>query len=576
MTGRGFAPLAWLLLRGVRNRAVRRLRRVREPRYALAVLAGMAYFWLVFFRPNHPSPVFAAPLESTAHLAAAFGLAVLAASWWLLGNDEPALHFTMAEVQLLFPAPVTRRQLVALKLLQAQSVILFSTLIWVFLFHGGALPRPARAVALWAIFSTLHLHRTGASLVRASTMEHGTAGARHNIVALVVAAGAAGAVGLAVIQHLTLLRAAAAGGHMLGALVTILHAPLVKGVLFPFRLVLAPLFAQTLGEWARAIGPALLVVAAHYVWVVRTDTAFEESAAENAAKRAHVIAAARKRGMHVRVKPGGPARFRIPLAPGGAPIVAIVWKNILALARTFALRTLIAIAALGVAMVALAGSILPDAQSVGEVAGTAALVFAGVLVFIGPLWVRNDLRLDMLQLELLRSYPLRGAWIVRAEVAGSAAVLTVLQVVLLVVAYAAIPIEARLGYTLGDRTALMAAALVVVPTVNALGFLVQNAVALIFPAWIRLGLSRPGGVEAIGQGVLTAFGSTLALALLLLAPAVVGGALGAIVVSQTGLWGLLPGALLAAALVLGEFWLATAWLGRTFDRTEPLTEGLVE
>jgi hypothetical protein len=56
----------------------------------------------------------------------------------------------------------------------------------------------------------------------------------------------------------------------------------------------------------------------------------------------------------------------------------------------------------------------------------------------GPQWIRNDLRGDLLKLDLLRSYPLRGASLVAAETASSALILTGLQLGLLVIALAGV------------------------------------------------------------------------------------------------------------------------------------------
>ena len=78
----------------------------------------------------------------------------------------------------------------------------------------------------------------------------------------------------------------------------------------------------------------------------------------------------------------------------------------------------------------------PDG-TLAEVAGWLAATWAGLTIVIGPQWVRNDLRSDLLKLDLLRSYPLRGRSVVAAEAAASTLVLTALQLGLLVIAYLA-------------------------------------------------------------------------------------------------------------------------------------------
>ena len=566
-------PFLWLTWRGFRNRILRQLRRARQPRYAIAMLAGIAYFWWIFFRPDRPRPMAdALPVGASGELLLtvfALGLSLMVASFWLLGSDKPPLTFSQAEVQLLFPAPITRRQLVELKLFQAQLAILLSTTIWVILLGRTGAGILESGVSLWILFTTMYLHRVGASLVRASTAGHGISGARRNGWALLIFGAALAAVLWSVVAALPALRAAADGGDLFGALGDLLRTRAITVVLFPFRLILAPILASS-ADWLRAILPALLLLLLHIPWVLRTDAAFEEAAAEAAAKRAERLEATRSRQGHVRAPRKSGARSWLPLAQHGRPANAIVWKNIMAMARTVSPSTAAVIIG-GVALVlAIMLSVAPDLHDSTSVAAILLLLFAGFLVIAGPLWIRNDLRLDMLRLELLRAYPLAGSSIVRAELVASAVVLTLLQLVLVVAAYAVLwrgggPIE----LTFSERTAILVVIILAAPAINAANLLVQNAAALLFPAWVRLGLSRPGGVEAMGQAIVTTFGSMLVLGFLLAIPAVVGGLLGLVLLGRVGLWGLVPGTALAATLVFAELRVLTGWLGSAFEKQEP-------
>src|SRR6185312_2830544 len=428
-----------------------------------------------------------------------------------------------------------------------------------------------RAVSLWIVFTALYLHRVGASLVRESAAEHGAAGVRRHLVPIVVVAAALIAVGWGVATQLPALRAGIASGDTLGAAVAVLHAPASKAVLWPFRLVLAPVFTASTAAWLRALWPALVLVALHVVWVLRTDAAFEEAAAANAARRA--VALARRAGRTaIPATRGVRRRFRLPLPARSSPAAAIVWKNAVALGRTFALRTVIAIVVAVVVFVVVLDSVLPQTDRLSVVAGPLNLAFALMLLLAGPLWVRNDLRLDMLQLELLRSFPVRGTTLVRAELCAALMTLGVVQVPVLLGAYVLNPVHNKVGQSWSDQTALLVTSLILLPTVSALGVLVQNAGALLFPGWIRLGLSRPGGVEAVGQGIVTMFGSLVVLTLGLALPLVFGGGVAIVVVSRVGLWGLVPGTVVGAAIVAAEVWGITAWLGGVFERTDEVPD----
>jgi ABC-2 type transport system permease protein len=566
-------PFLWLTWRGFRNRLLRQLSRARQPRYAIAMLAGVAYFWWIFFRPNRPRPMAdVLPGGASGEMLLtvfALGLALMVASFWLLGSEKTPLTFSQAEVQLLFPAPITRRQLVELKLFQAQLAILLSTAIWVILMGRRDAGVWESGLALWILFTTMYLHRVGASLVRASTSGHGVSGARHNRWALIIFGAALAAVLWSVIAALPALRAAANGGDLLGALADVLRGRAMTVVLFPFRLILAPILAPSSAVWSRAILPALLILLLHIPWVLRTDAAFEEAAAEAAVRRAERIEAIRSRRGHVRAPRKSGVRSWLPLASYGRPEHAIVWKNIIAIVRTVSPSSAGVIVGGIVMALAVMFSVAPDLHDSTSVAAILLLLFAGFLVIAGPLWIRNDLRLDMLRLELLRSYPLAGSSIVRAELVASAVVLTLLQLVLVLAAYAALWRGGPLELTLSDRTAVLMVVLLAAPAVNAANLLVQNAAALLFPAWVRLGLSRPGGVEAMGQAIVTTFGSMMVLAFLLAIPAIAGMILGLILQAHVGFWGLVPGAALAAALVFAEVWALTGWMGGAFEKQEP-------
>ena len=97
---------------------------------------------------------------------------------WLWPSDGTAsLVFTRADVQFLFPAPITRRQLIRYKIVRMQLGALLSTAIITVFFRPGSL------AAGWTFFvgvslatSILIVHLTAVSLSRASIRQHGRSG----------------------------------------------------------------------------------------------------------------------------------------------------------------------------------------------------------------------------------------------------------------------------------------------------------------------------------------------------------------------------------------------------------------
>lgn len=558
--------LAYLLVRSARNRVLSQLRRVRNPRYALAVLVGVAYFWMVVFRSRTraamPSP---APGEAV-QLLMPLGLLVLVAWAWVFGSDRTALSFTQAEVSLLFTAPVSRRTLIGYKLVRVQGALLFTSVVWAVLFGRGAAGSGmlVRALAFWVLLSTLFLHRLGAALVRASQTEHGITGMRRSWIPIVAVAAVVVAMITGLLDARSSFVVAKDGGGVLSALSSGLDRSPIRWVMLPFRVALAPVFAPAGAAWSRAMLAAGALLLLHVWWVLRMDAAFEEAAVEASAATARRTAALRARRSGRGAPLAKSAKRTLKLSPVGPPVVAILWKNSLWLLRTGLYRSL-----LWPPLVALAAAVaLAGRSDVGElvVAALCAMLVIMMLIF-GPMTVRNDLRGELLHLPLLNTFPLRGEQIVRAEVASSAPTVAAMQFLLLVAAAtalsftteAAFPPELRIGVLLGAPLLLLG--------INAVTFSIHNGMALLFPAWVRLG-EAGAGLEAIGQSMLTTGATLLVLALLLIVPTVAGSLAFLLLRTQPGLAVATAGVL--AGLLLGtEAWVMTGMLGAALERTEP-------
>ncbi|HKU63154.1 MAG TPA: hypothetical protein VJQ44_18275, partial [Gemmatimonadales bacterium] len=343
------------------------------------------------------------------------------------------------------------------------------------------------------------------------------------------------------------------------------EGPIAGVALAPFRLAVRPMVAGTIDGWVRAIVPAVLLLAAHFVWVLRSDTAFEETAAEVA------FARARARASRSQTVPA-PVRLRLPtprLGATGWPAMAIAWKNTVAALRSPRTRVVLIVYAAGAVIAAWLATLRDPAPA--EALGWLATMWSGFLLVAGPQWIRNDLRGDLLKLDLLRSYPLRGASLVAAETASSALILTGLQLGLLLIGWLAFLVEAPDVPTLPARTALLALALALLPVVNGLGMLLHNGAALLLPGWTHLGSGRPGGIEALGQNMLVLIGFAALLLLVLLPPAAVGIGIYLLLERPLQYYGAVPGAAAVLGVAAVEATIMVRWLGRVFERLDPST-----
>jgi hypothetical protein len=566
MTG----ALGYLVVQTVTNRLRLQVSKLTNPRYALALVLGALYLWFFLVQPNRSAIHGGALAGEWPAIFMAFGLAGMVAWGWVFGRDKAILIYSPAEVHYFFPAPITRRQLVGYKLVRSQLLILLNVAIFVLLFSGerNGLPLVARAVSLWALFSTIHLHRIGASFVRTSLARHGWAGARRRVVSLIVIAVTLGAVVWTGFDTLPEVRRALQVdlSTLFRVLNEIVHRPLPTAVLFPFRLVVQPFVATSLGEWGRTLLPALAILALHLVWVVRSDAAFEEASAEASLERARSIETLGTGGVRsVNGKPVSAPIFR--LAPAGWSGTAIVWKNLVAVDRAQHLRRMLVIAILAAAIF--------FAMFAGRPAEWAKLLsgllvgWAAMWLLFGPLWVRNDLRSDLLNVDLLRTYPIGGATVVAAEATSSAIVLTAAQLGLLFLASVASLGIRDLGLSDGTRATLLIGAILVLPAINLVGMLIQNGIALHFPAWVTLGPRRSTGVEALGQSMLATVPYLLALGFALAAPLAV--AYGATVLFAPLLgFGSYAAGIILFLLGMGlEVFLLIEWLGGVYNRLDP-------
>jgi len=542
------------------------VRRVRSPRYAIALGLGVVYVWSFLIRPVNSgslSEFLGQPTEMIVTLLIVLTLM----SSWVFGADTTALAFSQAELSFLFPAPLSRRALIGYKLSRAQIAVVINVLIWVFILRRGgtALPSPLRAVGIWLLFSTLNFHRLGAALVRSSWREHGRVAVRRHrwSIAFFVVLGLALLAGL--VNGREALKAADGTAEFLAALGHILSVPPASIGLYPFHLIVAPTFARNVAEWSSVVWPALVMALIHVWWVWRTDTAFEDAAIEASAERARRIDVMRTRRTIGAINPPRAAKSTLRLASVGHPALAIFWKNMLCLRRTVQIHVFVGPVAMAVIIGPAASG---GGADVGEMVALGALVLVAMLLLFGGRLIRNDLRADMQHLPLIKSLPIAPGEIVLAEVASSAVPMAVFQIVLLAIVYVA---------TLASHTTPLAlhasaAAIIVTPiaviALNAAVLTIQNGTAVLFPAWVRLGPTVNSGVEALGQNLLATIAMLLSLAIGMIPAGLAAWGVVALVSNQPReSW---PLGVVVAATVLGaETYAAMRLLGRALARAEP-------
>ena len=555
--------LLYLRYHSVRNLLGVRLRRLKQPKYLFGALAGLAYFWFFFFRhavrsgPGGMGPALNAVLgEGRAEILTAAVLSAFVLFIWILPGEHPGLAFTEAEVAFLFPAPLTRRQLIHYKLLDGLVMSLFGALFFTLLSSGlrnGWLGALQHLGAWWSLNANISLHQTGAALSIARLAR----------------------LGIDVVLRRVLLVAAAV--ILLGTVVFFaVHSGIdsVAWLLWPARLAVGPFLATSAGGYLLALVPACALVVLQYFWVHRMESPFEDATIVTARKRGEMVARVRS-GQGVRLGSGPTKARREPFRLGGRlpPEFAFLWKNLM-IAPSYFNRHVLAAAAVVLAFGVLwlkrqthiPGPTLANAVSAG------ALAFMGYALAFGPQLARNDLRGDLLNIDLFKAYPLPGWRIVLGGLLAPALILTSITWLLLLVATLGVTPSPRMAawFTPQFRVTASLAIAVVLPALSTVQLLVPNAATLIFPAWAQTGRNTAGGgVDVLGQRLIFFVGQLLCLLAALLPAFLIGGAT---IFLTSWLIGLPAAIALAVLPVLAifvvEVWLGVHWLGPKFERLD--------
>ena len=586
--------LLYLVRRSMFNALRERLKRLRSPRYFIPFLVGLAYFALVFGAGSfgdHPTPDPGsrggdrddAPVLLI-EWGGALGVLLLATLSWILPSKGPPLPFLESDVAMLFPAPLRRRELVWYKLLDLQKYFVPSV-VFLSLFLGlrnGWQGMVRYQVGGLLVFNLMTFYGVAVKLTRQSLLDHGVAGWKRTapVLGLLAAVAAAGWLGAPPFPELQGEEGMREGIE--GWLAAFSRSP-AGWALLPFRLPFRMFLAPDLGSFLLHALPVLLLLLALAAWITVSDAAFEESAAEFATKLSSRIEAARKGKLGRTVEPGQKVRrspFR--LAPAGPPETAFVWRSLTETLRHVSPRFLIVLAVLAAVLLPIAADMGRTSKGVPLGAAVISVVSIGLSVMLvigGPTLLGCSLRNDLEMAEVLKSLPVPGPRLFRSYLASAVAPSALLGLALALVAAATFPATPKVPVTAAWRIAGFLSISLVLPALMALSALVDAGASLLFPGWVRPGEGSQRGMETMGTNIVT----MLAKMLLLLVgggiPLGLGALLAAAVFALGGELllpaGVMAGALLAAAGMLVEVWIASEMLGSRFDALDPSAEGLL-
>ena len=404
-------------LQTLKNRTISRIRRLKNPRYLLSALAGAAYFYFMFLRrASHrgrlPGIIIAGSnsgTELTLDITSLIMLVLLIGAW-ALPEQSGGLEFSEAEIQFLFAAPITRTQILLYKYMRGFTGIVITAIVMSVLGF-----RQAKGFGLVFMFAAFSAYNIMVALARARLKQlHIGALSRIAIVAVIYVA-----LSWAVTMQFKDLDIGGAlartSGKNLGTVTAAVdarfHSPIIDTLLFVPRMFATAVFPSDLVHLFIACATLVVLATVFLLIAARLNFAFEESSIRYSVRRAESRDRQQQqlRGVTVTWRRAKPL-FR--LGDNARPELAFIWKNSISVMRMSA-RNIAAI----VLPLALFGIVVSQLKVISvadrfAMSGFATLIFSGILLLLGPMMLKNDLRLDLPRFEVLKTYPLSGETIV--------------------------------------------------------------------------------------------------------------------------------------------------------------------
>jgi hypothetical protein len=455
---------------------------------------------------------------------------------------EVAVAFTPAEIDLLFAAPFTRRELLIYKLAKTALALLilsaFVSLTMLMNFRSW----PAGFVGLVLSLGMMQLVGMATALVGQIVTESAYTRARKAILlalAIVMLAGLA-----------DVLRRAQGQGFA-EIVASLQHSAIFRVLLAPFSVFTRAMFAERwfpdLIGWAAG---ALAIDSGLLILVLKLDANYIESAA-TISQKVYERMQRTKQGGGIAM-PVGPraGRLRLRPLPWLAGVGPIAWRQLLLAMRTSRqmLIMTVVILAMGIAMVAFS----PGAgRGRGPAAALSGIGMIFYLTFIFTMQLPWAFRGDVDHIDFLKTLPVRPGVVAAGELAGGVLFLTVLQLVLLAALTAAAPTSWALT--------LVAAAFSL--PFNGMLMAINNLLFLVYP--VRMPAGGTGDFQVMGRVSLFMFLQFVLLIPLAGIPAALGGL--AYLLTGYSLWVFALTSWLVLSAELLPLVLAVAWAFERFD-----------
>ncbi len=425
-------------------------------------------------------------------------LLVYCLSTLLFSPGDKAFAFSPAEISFLFPAPFTRRKLLAYKIGGNLALTLLMGIFMSFAFRQNTRFWPFGYVGLVLAFSFLQLFAMAVTLAGQAIGARASTRRRQLAVALIV-----------VLVGATLVSVgwrSLAGLTPLEALKKLEATPAVQVALAPFRPFVLAISAGRLWPdfllWAFvgfAINAALVAA------ILLLDTQYLEAAAASSERFYAKLERMRKGGPSVSSRNPNKKWKQVPALPWWGGVGPILWRQVTTAYRDFARVLVVPITMLvlaGVGIYVARGHFhLPLGGGDPDVVMGFAGIILGTVLVMSPI-VSFDFRSDFERMEGLKTLPLSPLQVVMGQLATPAALICASQALAFaILAVATWPVAPLFWGIVAFAIPL-----------NVIMLEVENLMFLWFPS--RPMAHTPGDVQAMGRMMVIMIAKMLSLALI--------------------------------------------------------------
>jgi hypothetical protein len=469
-------PSLFTLIRLQYRGFMRRMTRGAEsPRRAIFLVVGLVMIlaWVgpglitaVAVRHGHPEKLQAS--EHRFRIAAPVALLAICLLTIISSAGDKAIAFSPGEVDMLFPGPFTRRELLGYKLTKSALAAFLSALVMSLALMPYSTSWAACYVGVFFTLLFIQLFSTAGVLLGQALGQHAQTMFRR-----VVLFGAIGLVLLIARNYL-----ASRGG--MRALYEFRDSHLGRSILAPFEPFGRAITARDSTELARSAGAAALIDLGLLAVVILLDANYVEAA----------LAASRRRYAQIqRIRGGsllgsiakGNVTWRLPQPPWFRGAGPVAWRQATSAARS-AKGLLLVLLVVAIAI----GPLFASALHTANIAHELIAVIAWLTVLLSGL-LKFDFRGDLDYIEQLKALPLAPRRLAVGQVIVPTVILTAAHVLLLGGVAAA---------TRPHNSMLLVAACLALPF-NALLITIENVIFLLFPT--RPAAASPGDFQVIGR-----------------------------------------------------------------------------